>query len=142
MSPDAERALTDYEWPGNIRQLKNLFERIILLESGETLEARHVQLSGGRVTAGALSCVDLIQSVLSGGEIPRDGLGLESVVEEIEKALIIRASEICGWNQTKAAELLGIKRDKLRYRMKLYGLRETGDEAQAPGESQEPVRAA
>ncbi|MBN1504310.1 MAG: sigma-54-dependent Fis family transcriptional regulator [Candidatus Eisenbacteria bacterium] len=142
MSPEAEQALTNYEWPGNIRQLKNLFERIILLESGETLEARHVQLTGGRVTAGALSCLDLVQSVLTGGEIPRDGLALESVVQEIEKALIVRASEICGWNQTKAAELLGIKRDKLRYRMKLYGLKEAVDEAQVSREDEEPARVA
>ena len=142
MSPEAEQALTEYEWPGNIRQLKNLFERIILLESGDTLEARHVQLTGGRVTAGALSCIDLIQSVLSGGEIPRDGLALESVVQEIEKALIVRASEICGWNQTRAAELLGIKRDKLRYRMKLYGLKEMGEESQEPRGSEEPARVA
>ncbi len=130
LSPEAERMLVEYEWPGNIRQLKNLFERIILLESGDTVEARHVQLTGGRITTGALSCVDLVQSILSGNEFPREGLELESIVEGIEKALIVRASEVCGWNQTKAAELLGIKRDKLRYRMKLYGLKEAEEPAQ------------
>jgi DNA-binding NtrC family response regulator len=140
ISPEAEHALTEYEWPGNIRQLKNLFERIILLESGETVEARHVQLTGGRRATGALSCMDLIQGILSGGEVPGDGIKLESIVEEIEKALIVRASEICGWNQTKAAELLGVKRDKLRYRMKLYGLKESEDVAQAEKEVEQPVR--
>ncbi|MCX5799825.1 MAG: sigma-54 dependent transcriptional regulator [Candidatus Eisenbacteria bacterium] len=124
ISPEAERTILEYDWPGNIRQLKNLFERIILLESGETIEARHVQLTGGKLAVGALTSLDLIQGILSGSEIPREGLQLERLVEDIEKALIVRASEVCGWNQTKAAELLGIKRDKLRYRIKLYGLRE------------------
>ncbi len=130
ISPEAESILEEYDWPGNIRQLKNLFERIILLESGETVEARHVQLTAGRVAAGALSSLDLLQSILSGNELPEGGLGLEHVLEDIEKALIVRASEICGWNQTKAAALLGIKRDKLRYRMKLYGLKEKEDPAE------------
>ncbi|MFH0779142.1 MAG: sigma-54 dependent transcriptional regulator [Candidatus Eisenbacteria bacterium] len=124
MSAEAEKTLIEYDWPGNIRQLKNLFERVILLESGEIVEARHVQLTGGRIAADGLSSLDLIESILSGGELPRRGLQLEQLIEDIERALIVRASELCGWNQTKAAELLGIKRDKLRYRMKLYGLKD------------------
>jgi len=132
MSPEAERMIVEYEWPGNIRQLKNLFERIILLETGESLEARQVQLAGGRAAAGALSCVDVIQGVLSGNGFPREGFELESLIESIERALIVRASEICGWNQTRTAELLGIKRDKLRYRMKLYGLKETENPVRMP----------
>jgi len=129
IAPEAESILLEYDWPGNIRQLKNLFERIILLESGETVEARHVQLTAGRVAAGALSSLDLLQNILSGNELPEGGLGLERVMEDIEKALIVRASEVCGWNQTRAAALLGIKRDKLRYRMKVYGLKEKEDPA-------------
>jgi len=130
LSPEAERMILEYDWPGNIRQLKNLFERIILLETGDTIEARHVQLTGGRAALGALTSLDVIQAVLSGSEIPREGLRLEQLVEDIEKALIVRASEVCGWNQTKAAELLGIKRDKLRYRIKLYGLKEEEEPVQ------------
>ena len=134
MSPEAERIILEYDWPGNIRQLKNLFERIILLESGETVEARHVQLTGGRIAAGALTSLDAIQGILSGGEIPREGLQLERLMEDIEKALIVRASEVCAWNQTKAAEILGIKRDKLRYRIKLYGLKEEEEPVEVEGQ--------
>jgi len=136
ISPEAERILLEYDWPGNIRQLKNLFERIILLEFGEVVEARHVQLAGGRIAASALTSLDLIQSILSGSEIPREGLRLERLTEDIEKALIVRASEVCGWNQTKAAELLGIKRDKLRYRIKLYGLKEEEEHVQIESQTE------
>jgi len=56
------------------------------------------------------------------GVIPSTGIAFEPLVEELERALIVRASCVTKWNQSRTAELLNLKRDKLRYRMKLYAL--------------------
>ena len=50
-------------------------------------------------------------------------------MEELERALILRASYATKWNQSRTAEILNLKRDKLRYRMKLYDIRGKDDEA-------------
>jgi len=51
------------------------------------------------------------------------GVPFEALIEEIERALILRASYATKWNQSRTAEVLNLKRDKLRYRMKLYDIR-------------------
>ena len=56
------------------------------------------------------------------GVLPATGIAFEQLVEELERALILRASYATKWNQSRTAELLNLKRDKLRYRMKLYDL--------------------
>jgi DNA-binding NtrC family response regulator len=56
------------------------------------------------------------------GMIPSSGLPFEQLVEELERALIVRASYATKWNQSRTADMLNLKRDKLRYRMKLYDL--------------------
>jgi two-component system response regulator AtoC len=121
MSEAAERTLVDYPWPGNIRELKNLMERTILLENAEIMEAQHLKLvprSRGPEDATLGNRID--EAV--GGMIPTSGLPFEHLVEELERALILRASYATKWNQSRTAELLNLKRDKLRYRMKLYDL--------------------
>jgi transcriptional regulator with GAF, ATPase, and Fis domain len=55
------------------------------------------------------------------------------VVGELERALILKASEETGWNQSKTARLLNVKRDKLRYRMKGFDI---GDESEVPTTSE------
>ncbi len=122
MSDAAERLLCDYPWPGNIRELKNLMERTVLLENAEVMEAHHLKLSprsrgGEEATLGTRVDESLT------GMIPTSGLPFEPLVEELERALILRASYATKWNQSRTAELLNLKRDKLRYRMKLYDLR-------------------
>jgi DNA-binding NtrC family response regulator len=130
IAPAAQQVLLDYPWPGNIRELKNLFERTVLLENAEILEPRHLKLAararpGHEVTYGQ-RIDDLLQSA-----VPTGGIAFEALIEELERALIVKASCATKWNQSRTAELLQLKRDKLRYRMKLYGLdgaREGGDE--------------
>ncbi len=122
ISPSAERVLTDYAWPGNIRELKNLFERTVLLETAETLEAHHLKLAPrarpGQADASLGQRVDdMLQN-----SVPQTGIPFEPLVEELERALILRASYATKWNQSRTAEMLNLKRDKLRYRMKLYGI--------------------
>jgi two-component system, NtrC family, response regulator AtoC len=121
ITPAAERILTDYAWPGNIRELKNLFERTVLLESGDSLEPRHLKLAPRARAAGETTIGQRVDELLT-GSLPASGIPFESLVEELERALIVRASCATKWNQSRTAELLNLKRDKLRYRMKLYEL--------------------
>ncbi len=129
IAPSAQRLLLDYAWPGNIRELKNLFERTVLLESAEVLEASHLKLAGRVRANGDASLGTRIDEALVGA-IPSTGLPFEALVEELERALIVRASCATKWNQSRTAEMLNLKRDKLRYRMKLYSIRSKDDEDQ------------
>jgi len=67
--------------------------------------------------------------------VPPAGIPFETLIEEMERALIVKASCATKWNQSRTAELLLLKRDKLRYRMKLYALDPPRD-PDAPSEDQ------
>ena len=120
-SEPAERLLVDYPWPGNIRELKNLMERTVLLEKGEIIEAHHLKLVPRTRGAAEATIGQRIDDAV-GGMLPASGIPFEPLVEELERALILRASYATKWNQSRTAEVLNLKRDKLRYRMKLYDL--------------------
>ncbi|MCL4479172.1 MAG: sigma-54 dependent transcriptional regulator [Deltaproteobacteria bacterium] len=96
---------TNYSWPGNIRELKNVLERMILLSNDKLLRKEHVP-------------VEIIDYSPKPPFIQTESLELEKV----EKDLILKALELAGWNQTKAAKSLSISRDTLRYRMKKYNI--------------------
>lgn len=119
----AEKVLMDYAWPGNVRQLKNVIERTVLLEARDWIEPEHLLLDTrqARPAPAALNttgpALDLSAGV-GGLEFPEGGICLESV----EKALILGAMEKAGGNLSRAARLLRIPRGKLRYRLqKLEG---------------------
>lgn len=122
--PEVEELLMRYAWPGNVRELKNLFERIVLLEEGEEIVSDmmpdQIKTSIQRSTA-----VEQLEEILKGSIAPH-GILFKDIVEEIEKVLILKALTETSWNQSETAELLNIKRDKLRYRIKLYGLNKQG----------------
>ncbi len=121
VSEEARHSLLAYEWPGNIRELKNLLERGVLLGSGSVLERAHLQLEeGGRPEAGL---PDKIRKIL-GNPLPPGGVDLEGLVGEIEEALVREAYRTSDGNQSEAARLLGLNRDKFRYRFKQYGIKE------------------
>ena len=121
ISDAAERLLTDYPWPGNIRELKNLMERTVLLEQGDVLDAHHLKIAPRSRGADEATIGQRVDDALT-GLIPSTGIAFEALVEELERALILRASYATKWNQSRTADLLNLKRDKLRYRMKLYDL--------------------
>jgi two-component system response regulator AtoC len=107
VSPSALDALRAYPWPGNVRELRNAVERAMLLtESVELNEAHFPVLSapGGDVS--------------SGMNLPAGGINLEA----LERSLVVQALERAGWNQTKAATLLGLNRDQIRYRIEKFEL--------------------
>jgi DNA-binding NtrC family response regulator len=127
LSPEAEQMLLGYPWPGNIRELKNLMERTVLLESGTRVELDMLKLGTGRTTREIDSPVARLEQLIEEPGLPLDGVPFEELLGEIERALIIKASEATNWNQSRTAELLQLKRDKLRYRMKIYDIRRPGD---------------
>ncbi|QSV47265.1 sigma-54-dependent transcriptional regulator [Geobacter benzoatilyticus] len=110
ISKMAEKLLLDYHWPGNIRELKNVIERAIILGSEETLLLEHLPLE---IVAKASSQ----SSGLAVFKLPPDGVD----IEEVEKELIRQALEISEWNQSKAARKLNLGIDAFRYRMKKFG---------------------
>ena len=114
---EAEKRLHDYNWPGNIRELKNVIERCVVLEDSETIGSEHLplELSG----SGGSSSTFVERRKDARLILPENGLSLD----EVEKDLIIQALERAGNNQTKAAKLLNISYDSLRYQVKKFNLK-------------------
>ncbi|MGH7895161.1 MAG: sigma-54-dependent transcriptional regulator [Candidatus Binatia bacterium] len=116
LSAAAEEVIGSYGWPGNVRELQNAMERVVLLTDSDPVTAEDLGL--GKAAAPAAI------GAAPGGEVridlPDAGLSLEAV----ERALLVAALERSGGNQSKAARLLAVSRDTLRYRMEKYGLAE------------------
>ncbi|HPF71041.1 MAG TPA: sigma-54 dependent transcriptional regulator [Candidatus Krumholzibacteria bacterium] len=120
IAPDAAALLAGYGWPGNIRELRNAVERAVLLEDGPELTAAMLQLGEDGAGEGPALARALGQ-VLEGG-LPGDGVDLEALVGGLEKHLVEQALIAAGGNQTRAAKLLNLNRDRFRYRLKQYGI--------------------
>ena len=127
IDPEAERFLLAYPWPGNIRELRNLFERIVLLNHGAAILPQHLLAAVGPLAEHGEAETPLGQlgDIVQSGRLPEAGFDLESALGTVEKEIIQRAFDQTRGNQSWAAALLGMKRDKLRYRMKLYGFQDT-----------------
>ena len=113
LSAEAQEVFRKYDWPGNVRELRNVIERALILEDADKITIEYLPgglLAPARVaqTAGAT------QSVATRFVLPDEGLSLD----EAELSFVRQAIERSGGNQTRAAELLGISRDQLRYRLK------------------------
>jgi two-component system response regulator PilR (NtrC family) len=122
IAPDAQRRLQAYAWPGNIRELRNAVERTVLLEDGPVLRADHLHLGeDGQAEGEALAA--LVARVLAAG-VPDEGVDLEAIVAGIERRLVGDALARADGNQSQAARLLRLNRDKFRYRLKTYGIGE------------------
>jgi DNA-binding NtrC family response regulator len=107
LSPEVVDFFTAYPWPGNIRELENLIERLTILTPHETIMLRDLPI-GMRSTD---QTATLKEDVLSGSR------PLSDAVDEFERELIVKALQRTGFNQTKAASLLGTSRRILKYRI-------------------------
>lgn len=118
--PSARSALEAYGWPGNIRELRNVLERAVLLCDGNTLTADQLNLPGSGPVKTPAMWDDLTAAMKA--TLPEDGIELEALLERVETHCVRRALDQAGGNQSRAARLLGLNRDKLRYRLKQYGI--------------------
>ena len=108
----------DYPWPGNIRELRNVVERVVLMEQGPELTVEQLRpLLGGSWEEVSESFAQRLSRRLE-EPIPDEGVDLESLIRDIEKSFIEKAFRQASYNQSQAAEMLGLGRDKMRYRMK------------------------
>jgi two-component system NtrC family response regulator len=111
LTPDVWKVLYNYPWPGNIRELENVIERAVVLNSG-----------------GVISLEDLPEE-LAGAEVEFDverfippNVPLPEALEQIEERLIRRALKQCNNVQAHAAEMLGITRSLIQHKMKKYNI--------------------
>ena len=111
VSRATEDVLAAYSWPGNVRELRNLIERAVLLCDGDRLEPVDFDTLHAARTRASSSHGDFL--------LPPEGVNLE----EVEKSLVIQALERTGGNQTRAAALLSLHRDQIRYRVEKFGLK-------------------
>jgi len=114
---EAEKWLIDYNWPGNIRELKNVIERCVVLENNDLISLEHLPLDSSGCGGSTLPFVERRQNARL--ILPEKGISLD----DVEKDLIKQALERAGNNQTKAAKLLNISYDSLRYQVKKFDLK-------------------
>ncbi|MBI3273084.1 MAG: sigma-54-dependent Fis family transcriptional regulator [Planctomycetes bacterium] len=122
LAPRAVEALAAYNWPGNVRELRNSMERAVLLGSDDvvTLEDLPQEVRKGVAPPERKGRLYIL---------PREGI----VFDDVEKDLVLQALEFTDWNQTRSAELLGMSRDQIRYRIEKFALVAPGREGAAGG---------
>ncbi|MFZ3230905.1 MAG: sigma-54 dependent transcriptional regulator [Pseudobdellovibrio sp.] len=119
---EALGCLTHYPWPGNIRELENLIERLSILKGQGTVEIADLP---AKYRSNVASYAD------SGTiQIPDAGLDFNSAVDQFENALIMKALEKTGWNKNQAAILLRLNRTTLVEKMKKKGLKSNDTDAE------------
>jgi DNA-binding NtrC family response regulator len=114
VSPEATDIIMDYEWPGNVREIRNIIERAILFEKGDW------------ITVESLGKLRLIRETFEKGQpvsvdelvIPESGIS----IEKVEKSLIKQALIMSKGNKSRAAILLGLSRATLNYRIKKFNI--------------------
>ena len=108
LAPDSEDAIRSHHWPGNVRELRNVIEQAVLLAPDPLLRAEMLRLAPAPATPAAGTAVG-----------PR-------TLEDVEKEMLQAALQRTLWNVSRAAQLLGVSRDALRYRMAKFGMRRPG----------------
>ncbi|GMU20123.1 MAG: sigma-54-dependent Fis family transcriptional regulator [Phycisphaerae bacterium] len=108
VSRETLAALRQYAWPGNVRELQNVIERSVLMADGNTLLPCHLPPD--------------VAEILSEEDMDSAATQPSGTLYAQERALILKALNEQGWNQSRAARVLGVTRDHLRHRIKKYGL--------------------
>jgi two-component system response regulator AtoC len=116
VTPEAMECLIRYRWPGNIRELKNVVERVMILGEKPLLDL--TDLPEELVQRAGLTEEHGESAAAEASAAPGNGTSLKAM----EQSLVAQALDRSGGNQSQAARLLGISRDALRYKMKKFGL--------------------
>ena len=138
LSEETRRLMLNYDWPGNVRELKNALERAMILEEGNQLRPEDLPFTVASGRSGAVPGENKLGAPIEAQpapgkrrlpalSIPEGGTSLE----DVEHALVELALQQSHGNQIKAAKLLNISRDALRYKMKKFGLSHSEEEEPA-----------
>lgn len=135
VSPAVLDALLAHNWPGNIRELRNVLERAVIIAGDGVIELKHLPgfLQGRAV--GFAAAAAAASASAAAAPAPQDDAGdsvrfaVGTTVEEAEKGLILRTLEHTRNNKTRAAEILGISLKTLHNKLKEYGAKEYGSGA-------------
>jgi DNA-binding NtrC family response regulator len=116
-SPDTERMLGSYDYPGNVRELRNVIERAVILSDDEVIATDCIVLSGAaRAVGGRGEPVDHFLSV------DLDASGRPPDLDGLERAYIARLLEFCAGNRTAVARALGVSYPTIAKKITDYGL--------------------
>jgi DNA-binding NtrC family response regulator len=115
LTPEVAAAFGLYNWPGNVRELRNVIERALILEDDELITTKYLPPG-----------IAVDKTIVGRGSAPAEATGKHPfalppeglMLDDVEMSLVKQAITQSGGNQTRAAELLGISRDQLRYRLK------------------------
>ena len=124
ISEELRSFFLEYEWEGNVRELKHVIESMIsmtkvdILQFSELPVYLHVKMNGSGKTFD--SAADSEDSIVT--ELKNGGYDLRSVVEQVERDLILKVLSKTKGNKTKAGEILGIPRQTLKYKMSKLGI--------------------
>ena len=114
LTRDALNAMENYNWPGNVREMENVFERVVALTDGEVIDCQDLPPQ----IAGALHDNDHLPAL----HIPEEGLDLTQAIAHIERQLIQQAMDKSRGIKARAASLLNINRTTLVEKIKRYGM--------------------
>ena len=130
-SADALECLMNYPWPGNIRELENLVERLTILKGQGQIDVMDLPVKYRSTASASLNPVQF--------DIPEDGMDFNSTVDQFENNLILRALEKTGWNRNQAALLLRLNRTTLVEKIKKKGLRPAGESDTSKSDSNDEL---
>jgi transcriptional regulator with PAS, ATPase and Fis domain len=108
LQAEAKKLLLTYHWPGNVRELRNVIERAMIFCDEPLLRPQDL----------SLPLPDTVKHAPADFQLPPSGIQLE----ELEKSLLAQALQQTQGNKTRAAALLGLTRDTLRYRLEKFGI--------------------
>lgn len=115
ISREALELLQQYAWPGNVRELRSVLQRGQILCQNHEIGVTDLPAT---LRQGSRYDVERLQELQAAIHVPSTGMHLPSFLAEIEQRLVQEALDLCHGNQSRAAALLGLTRDQLRYRLK------------------------
>gem|GEM_PF-719869 len=115
ISPEAMKVLQDYNWPGNVREVENIVERVVILTRDSVILPKHLPPN--------------LMGISVPSSLPLAGTSLQEKVSTIESYLIRQSLEDHGWNVSNTARILGLTRQGLQKKIRKYSLKKSRAES-------------